>query len=79
MAAMPDKTCAKFTVSADELKDVLECPVCLKVPRQPPIYQCERGHCICAACHSKLSNCPVCRIPMGKTRSLIFEKVTFLK
>ena len=30
---------AKFSVSAEELKDVLECPVCLKVPRQPPIYQ----------------------------------------
>jgi len=85
MAAMPDKGtsggssssggAAKFSVSADELKDVLECPVCLKVPRQPPIYQCERGHCICSVCHSKLTNCPVCRIPLGKTRSLIFEKV----
>jgi len=85
MAALPEgKTPAsdgngsaagKFTVSADELKDVLECPVCLKVPRQPPIYQCERGHCICSVCHAKLTNCPVCRIPLGKTRSLIFEKV----
>jgi len=81
MAALPDGKQAssdgatKFSVSADELKDVLECPVCLKVPRQPPIYQCERGHCICSVCHAKLTNCPVCRIPLGKTRSLIFEKV----
>ena len=35
----PDGGIAKFSVSAEELKDVLECPVCLKVPRQPPIYQ----------------------------------------
>ena len=34
-----DSGIAKFSVSAEELKDVLECPVCLKVPRQPPIYQ----------------------------------------
>jgi len=74
-ASDSDGGIAKFSVSAEELKDVLECPVCLKVPRQPPIYQCERGHCICSVCHAKLTNCPVCRIPLGKTRSLIFEKV----
>jgi hypothetical protein len=62
-------------ISADDLKDVLECPVCLRIPRSAPIFQCERGHVVCSECHPKLVTCPVCRLPLGKTRSLISEKV----
>ena len=62
-------------ISAEDLKDVLECPVCLKVPRCAPIFQCERGHVVCNECHPKLVTCPVCRLPLGNTRSLISEKV----
>jgi len=57
------------------LKDLLECPVCIKMPRNGPIYQCEKGHCVCSDCRSKLTRCPVCRIPLGNTRSLIYEKM----
>ena len=63
------------TISTDELKDFLECPVCLRFPRSAPIFQCERGHIVCSECHPKLVTCPVCRLPLGKTRSLISEKV----
>ena len=49
--------------------------VCLRMPRNPPVYQCDRGHMLCNECHGKLTNCPVCRLPLGKTRSLITEKV----
>lgn len=45
------------------------------MPRNPPVYQCDRGHMLCNECHGKLNNCPVCRVPLGKTRSLITEKV----
>ena len=62
-------------ISAEDLKDVLECPVCLKVPRAAPVFQCERGHVVCNECHPKLVTCPVCRLPLGNTRSLISEKV----
>ena len=62
-------------ISAEDLKDVLECPVCLKVPRSAPVFQCERGHVVCHECHPKLVTCPVCRLPLGNTRSLISEKV----
>lgn len=62
-------------ISAEDLKDVLECPVCLRIPRSAPVYQCERGHVVCNECHPKLATCPVCRLPLGKTRSLISEKV----
>ncbi len=62
-------------ISTDELKEFLECPVCLRVPRSTPVYQCDRGHIVCNECHPKLSLCPMCRCPMGHTRSLISEKV----
>ncbi len=62
-------------ISAEDLKEVLECPVCLRIPRSAPVFQCERGHVVCNECHPKLSRCPVCRLPLGKTRSLISEKV----
>ena len=51
--------------------------VCLRMPRNPPVYQCDRGHMLCNECHGKLNNCPVCRVPLGKTRSLITEKVKY--
>jgi E3 ubiquitin-protein ligase SIAH1 len=62
-------------ITAEDLKEVLECPVCLRVPRSAPIFQCVRGHIVCNECHAKLETCPVCRVPLGSTRSLISEKV----
>ena len=59
----------------DELIEVLECPVCLKMPRQTPVYQCENGHCICSECYVKLTNCPICRKALGKIRNLVFERL----
>ena len=42
-----------------QLSQELECPVCLQLPRNPPIFQCENGHLICCDCHPKLnSKCP---------------------
>ena len=73
--SMENNQAQSLAVTEEGLKDILECPVCLQVPRQPPIYQCELGHCICSVCHAKLTNCPVCRVPIGKTRSLVSEKI----
>ena len=42
-----------------ELEQELECPVCMEISR-PPIYQCEEGHIICAACKPILTQCPSC-------------------
>jgi len=61
----------------EELKRVLECPVCLKVPRQGNVYQCKWGHCICSECQPGLTQCPTCRIDIGKNpgRNLVFENL----
>ena len=29
-------------ILVEDLKRYFECPVCLSVPRSPPIYQCDR-------------------------------------
>ena len=61
--------------SSEELREDLECPVCFKIPRTTPIYQCDQGHIHCKTCHPRLETCPVCRRPIGNIRSLVLEKV----
>ena len=70
--------CKLFTdnlIKKDDLKDLLECPVCLRVPRSSPIYQCARGHVVCSECRPNVTTCPQCRDPLGNIRSLISEKM----
>jgi len=51
-------------------------PLCLKIPRTAPIYQCSQGHIHCEACHPRLEECPVCRSSItGDIRNLIMEKI----
>ena len=59
----------------EEIREELECPVCFMVPKSGPIYQCEVGHIHCNKCHPKLRECPICRGPIGNTRSLMTEKI----
>ena len=61
--------------SSEDIREDLECPICFKIPRTTPIYQCEQGHIHCKTCHSRLQNCPVCRGPIGNTRNLVVEKI----
>ena len=35
-------TGAATLTALEELKEYFECPVCLSVPRQPPIWQCDQ-------------------------------------
>ena len=61
--------------SSEELREDLQCPVCLVIPRSAPIYQCEDGHIHCKKCHPGLQECPICRGRIGNTRSLMTEKI----
>ena len=62
--------------SLEDIREDLECPVCLKTPRTTPIYQCEQGHIHCNTCHPRLKKkCPVCRGSIGNTRNLVAEKI----
>ena len=60
--------------SSEEVQDELQCPVCFKVPKTTPVYQCKEGHIHCKDCHPKLKNCPVCRSNVLDIRALTAEK-----
>ena len=53
----------------DLLKDKLECPVCMDIPRKGPISICSNGHYVCRTCKRDL--CPTCRVVMGENKSLL--------
>ena len=57
------------------LREDVICTTCLCVP-SVGMFQCENGHLICKTCIGKCSNqCPTCKKPLGKIRSIIAEKV----
>jgi E3 ubiquitin-protein ligase SIAH1 len=59
----------------DSLREIVECPVCMEVPRIGPFHQCKNGHVVCNRCHPKLNRCPACREPIDgrclKTEQLL--------
>ena len=65
----------------DFLMKALECPVCLDVITDPPIYQCEntQSHSFCSTCHGSLRRdekpCPVCRAQLAGRRSTVLENI----
>jgi len=53
----------------NKLKKIVECPICLEVPRKGPIYTCSNGHFLCEKC--RLEDCPTCRAVMGDNKSIL--------
>ena len=56
----------------DSLRALAQCPVCLDVRKDVPIYQCANGHIICGPCKDSLGSnggageadaCPTSRCP----------------
>ena len=58
-----------------QIKGAFECVICLDIPTDVPIPQCENGHILCRACRDKVLYCPVCKVKLGKSRCLAAEKV----
>jgi len=53
----------------EKLKENLECPVCMEIPRSGPVFACPNGHFVCKKCKS--GSCPTCRVEMGNGKSLL--------
>ena len=71
---------AAFEKMTAELKERVECPVCLQLPREDSVPCCPRGHITCSPClenHRKAGrmDCPTCRDPMGEGKSLLAKVV----
>merc|ERR1712059_165561 len=49
------------------LRDKVECPVCLNVPKKVPIPVCPNGHVVCSECVKE--KCPTCRVKMEQGKS----------
>ena len=60
-----------------ELQRMVECPVCLSLPREgPAVPCCPKGHFVCSQCLQQMKakenhECPTCREPMGEGKSLL--------
>eukprot|EP00092_Neocalanus_flemingeri_P006404 GFUD01006894.1.p1 GENE.GFUD01006894.1~~GFUD01006894.1.p1 ORF type:complete len:377 (-),score=80.58 GFUD01006894.1:15-1145(-) len=52
-----------------QLKEKIECPVCLEIPQTFPVPVCPNGHLVCNEC--KGDACPTCRVGMGDAKSLL--------
>ena len=59
----------------DNIRDLLECPVCTETIKSLPVYQCANGHALCNDCIEKLNNCPICRNDSSLVRSLKLENI----
>ena len=75
MDSIEDTDLEKHFLAFHEIKDALECIVCLDVPKDNPVYQCNNGHILCHYCHENVTDCPVCRVKLGRLRNLAVEKV----
>ena len=73
--ANPEDTENTGIRSSEDIREDLQCPVCFKIPRTTPIFQCEEGHILCNTCHPRLHDCPVCRRPLRNTRCRAIEKI----
>ena len=51
----------------NDLASLFECPVCFDYAL-PPIMQCQSGHIVCSNFRPKLTLCPTCRGPLGKSK-----------
>jgi len=52
-----------------KLRDKVECPVCLEVPRRAPVPICPNGHVVCLKCVREF--CPTCRVRMENCTSTL--------
>jgi len=60
---------AKHSITLEKLKENVECPVCMEIPRAGPMFVCPNGHFVCKKC--KTGSCPTCRVAMGDGKSLL--------
>jgi len=55
--------------------EALHCPICHELPRTAPIFNCTRGHLICANCKPRVNTCPLCRCPNINQRNQFAERL----
>ena len=64
----------------EEMKDRVECQVCLILPKDGPVPMCPNGHFICTGCKGKREqdgkvDCPSCKVFLGEIKCLLATTV----
>ena len=56
-----------------KVQETVQCIVCLQVPRDGHITQCQNGHLMCEVCTNKNNGneCPSCRAKMDKLTGIL--------
>jgi len=65
---------AKLDTLVQKVKEKMECPVCLELPRKSPVPVCPNGHFVCEKCKTT-DSCPTCRVSMGQGKSLLAAEI----
>ncbi|KAI4458138.1 e3 ubiquitin-protein ligase siah2 [Holotrichia oblita] len=58
----------------NEISSTMECPICMEY-MVAPIFVCSGGHSLCGKCYPKVKKCPMCFVPLGKTRNYALESL----
>ena len=66
----------KYKQVVEKMKEKVECPVCMEMPRKGPVPMCTNGHFICTPCLDKRKQdgkyeCATCKVGMGGIKSLL--------
>ena len=62
-----EEATAREVAMKRRLREIVQCPVCLSVPRDGHVLQCHRGHVTCQSCADRTHACPVCRTYVSQT------------
>ena len=60
-----------------KVTEILECPVCRRMPRQVPVMCCTAGHIVCQSCVDEdVSDCPQCREQLFCTNTVVGQLIS---
>ncbi|KAG5900055.1 hypothetical protein JTB14_016029 [Gonioctena quinquepunctata] len=68
-------TSSRETPTNVDLALQLECPIC-SIYMCAPIYNCSKGHSICATCRKSIQICPLCKTKMEDSRNYTLEQIS---
>ena len=60
-----------------KVTEILECPICNRMPRTLPVMSCSAGHIVCDSCMDEdVVDCPQCRARIHCTNTLAGQLVS---
>ena len=55
-----------------KVTEIIECPICMRMPRELPVVGCSSGHIVCQSCIDEdVRDCPLCREQLYCTNTIV--------